>query len=259
MKKASLIHGAFPPGAQVLHWDEHSLCSPRTGPHPHHTQGCWGVVFQKSLEIGAFVAKLLPGIRPTGSKNDPAKTHRRALRGSRICALHRPNSISQTPQTPSPNPLSRISTPYLKSQPHMSDPNPIPRSRCSSPSRGSTSRLNTLNTEIIPDPQSLILYLYSLNPEPSPCTLNHKPYSQNPNLISRTSQAGAGVLLAGRPAAVKLFDYTPVLYAYSNYSTVEYFVARVNEYVGTLIYTDAYAAAGRQTLNLELNPLKSKP
>ena len=37
----------------------------------------------------------------------------------------------------------------------------------------------------------------------------------------------------GSHSQVKFFDYTPVLYAYSNYSTVEYFVARVNEYVGT--------------------------
>ena len=43
----------------------------------------------------------------------------------------------------------------------------------------------------------------------------------------------------GSHSQVKFYDYTPVLYAYSNYSTIEYFVARVNEYVGTLVYTDA--------------------
>ena len=38
----------------------------------------------------------------------------------------------------------------------------------------------------------------------------------------------------------KFFDYNLMLYAYSNYSTSEiYYVARVNEFIGTMPYTDA--------------------
>ena len=40
---------------------------------------------------------------------------------------------------------------------------------------------------------------------------------------------------------VKFFDYNLVLYAYSNYSTLQdiYYVARVGEFIGTMSYTDA--------------------
>ena len=44
----------------------------------------------------------------------------------------------------------------------------------------------------------------------------------------------------GSTSQVKFYDYTPVLYAYSNYSTEQdlWYVGRVNEYIGRLVYTD---------------------
>lgn len=40
---------------------------------------------------------------------------------------------------------------------------------------------------------------------------------------------------------VKFYDYNLVLYAYSNYSTLQdiFYVSRVNDYIKTLYYTDA--------------------
>mmetsp|Transcript_58081 Transcript_58081/g.137011 ORF Transcript_58081/g.137011 Transcript_58081/m.137011 type:complete len:81 (+) Transcript_58081:2-244(+) len=44
----------------------------------------------------------------------------------------------------------------------------------------------------------------------------------------------------GSDSQLKFFDYNVMVYAYSNYSTIETsYVGRVNEFIGTLMYRDA--------------------
>lgn len=61
--------------------------------------------------------------------------------------------------------------------------------------------------------------------------------------IPGTKIAKGGVLQYenGSVTQLKFFDYHPVLYAYSNYTTLQdmWYVGRLNEFVGDLCYTDA--------------------